>query len=83
VDLKRYIRSGTVVLRQSAASRMSRVPFLERSLGSFIDLILPASLRLGTDSASNRTEYLGYLLGSKGGRWVGLTNLPPSRAPAS
>jgi hypothetical protein len=32
------------------------------------------------DSASNRNEYQGYFLGSKGGRCVGLTTLPPSYA---
>ena len=34
----------------------------------------------GVDSASNRNEYQGYLLGGKGGRCVGLTTLPPSCA---
>ena len=34
----------------------------------------------GIDSASNRNEYQGYLLAVKGGRWVGLTTLPPSYA---
>ena len=29
------------------------------------------------DSACNRYEYQGYVVGSKGGRCVGLTNLPP------
>jgi len=32
----------------------------------------------GVDSASNRNEYQEYFLGGKGGRCVGLTNLPPS-----
>ena len=32
------------------------------------------------DAASNRNEYQEYLLGSKGGRCVGLTILPPSCA---
>jgi hypothetical protein len=32
------------------------------------------------DSASNRREYQGYLLGGKGGRCIGLTMLPPSCA---
>jgi hypothetical protein len=35
---------------------------------------------LGVDSASNRTEYHEYFLGSKGGRCVGLTTLSPSCA---
>jgi hypothetical protein len=32
------------------------------------------------DSASNRNEYQGYLLGGKGGRCIRLTTLPPSCA---
>jgi hypothetical protein len=32
----------------------------------------------GVDSASNRNEYQEYFLACKGGRCVGLTNLPPS-----
>jgi hypothetical protein len=35
---------------------------------------------LEVDSASNRNEYQEYFLGSKGGRCVGLTTLPPSCA---
>jgi hypothetical protein len=34
----------------------------------------------GVDSASNRNEYQEYFLWGKGGRCVGLTNLPPSCA---
>ena len=34
----------------------------------------------GFDSASNRNEYQEYFLGGKGGRCIGLTNLPPSCA---
>jgi hypothetical protein len=34
----------------------------------------------GVDSACNRNEYQGHLLGSKGGQCVGLTTLPPSCA---
>ena len=34
----------------------------------------------GVDSASKRNEYQEYFLGGKGGRWVGLTTLPPSCA---
>ena len=34
----------------------------------------------GFNSASNRYEYQGYLLGGKGGRCVGPTTLPPSCA---
>ena len=32
------------------------------------------------DSASHRNEYQEYFLGGKGGRYVGLTNLPLSYA---
>jgi hypothetical protein len=34
----------------------------------------------GTHLSWNRNEYQGYLLGAKGGRCIGLTNLPPSCA---
>jgi len=34
----------------------------------------------GFDSASNRNEYQEYFLSGKGGRFVGLTTLPPSCA---
>ena len=34
----------------------------------------------GVDSASNRNEYQEHFLGSKGGRCVCLTTLPPSWA---
>jgi len=37
-------------------------------------------MALGVDSASNRNEYQEYFLGGKGGRCVGLTNLPHSSA---
>ena len=46
----------------------------------FIDIILPAALWPGVDSASNKNEYKEYFLGSKGGRCIGLTTLPPSCA---
>jgi len=49
-------------------------------LGFFIDIILLAALALGVDSASNRNEYLEYLLWHKGGWYVGLTTLPPTCA---
>jgi len=42
----------------------------------FIDIILPAVLWPGVDSASNRNEYQEYFLVSKGGQCVGLTTLP-------
>jgi hypothetical protein len=34
----------------------------------------------GFDSASNRIEYQEYFMEAKGGRWLGLINLPPSWA---
>jgi len=34
----------------------------------------------GVDSVSNRNEYQEYFLGSRGGRCVGLTILPPTCA---
>ena len=40
----------------------------------FIDIIL------NMDSSSKRNEYQEYFQGYKGGRCVGLTRLPPSRA---
>ena len=50
------------------------------SLEFFIHIILPAALRPWGRLTSNRNEYQEYFLGGKGGRWVGLTTLPPSRA---
>jgi len=35
-------------------------------------------MALGVDSACNRNEYQVYFLGGKGGRYVGMTTLPPS-----
>jgi hypothetical protein len=43
-----------------------------------IDLILPAELWPGVDSASNRNEYKEDSWGVKRGRRVRLTTLPPS-----
>jgi hypothetical protein len=50
------------------------------SLELFIDLILLAALWPWVDSAFNRNEYQVYLLVGEGGRYVGLTTLPPSCA---
>ena len=48
--------------------------------GFFMDLILPAALCPGVDSASNICGYQKYFLGGKSGRCVGMTTLPPSCA---
>jgi hypothetical protein len=40
------------------------------SLELFIDIILPATLGPGVDTASNRNEYQEYFLGGKDGRYV-------------
>jgi len=50
------------------------------SLEFFIDIILPAALGPGVDSASNRNEYQEYFLGGKAGGCISLTTLPPSCA---
>jgi len=50
------------------------------SLELFIDIILPTALWPWGDSACNRYEYREYFLEGKGGRYVGLTTLTPSRA---
>ena len=62
---------------QAGRSRV-RLPMV--SLKYFIDTKLLTAYGPGVDSASNRNEYQGYFLGGKGGRCVGLTNLPPSCA---
>ena len=52
-----------------------------RSRVSITDGVIPAALRGPmVDSASYTDEYQEYFLGSKGGRCVGLTTLPPSCA---
>ena len=63
-------------LRHLLQTGGSRVRFPMVSLECSIDI----SLTLGFDSASNRNEYQEYFLGGKGGRCLGLTNLPPSCA---
>jgi hypothetical protein len=59
-------------------ARRSRVRFPMRSLYFSIDLILPAALGPGVDSASNRNEYQQFSWGVKGGRGVKLTTSLPS-----
>jgi len=68
---------GAVGWGTALQSGMSRVRFPMVSLEFFIDIILPGRT---VDSASNRNEYQEYFLGSKGGRCVRLTTLPPSCA---
>ena len=60
----------------------SQDPFPMRSLGFFIDLILPATLcsEPVVGSASNTNEYQEYLLSGKGGQCVRPTTFPPSCA---
>jgi hypothetical protein len=51
-----------------------------RSGVSILDGVIGIFHGPGVDSAPNRNEYQEYFLGVKGGRCVGLTNLPPSCA---
>jgi hypothetical protein len=46
----------------------------------FLDSVFWLYCGPGVDSPSNRNEYQGYLLECKGGRCIGLTDLPPSCA---
>jgi hypothetical protein len=62
-------------LRHFAKDGRTRVRFPRGLLEFFFDIIP------GVDSAPNRNENQGYLLGEKGGRCVGLTTLPLSGAP--
>ena len=50
------------------------------SLEFFIDVIFPAALWPGVDSACNTNEYQECFVGDKGGRCIGLKTLPPSCA---
>jgi hypothetical protein len=65
-------------LRQCTTSRKVAGSIPDGVFGIFFNPSAPLWLRI--DSASNRTQYQAYLLGIKGGRCVGLTNLPPSCA---
>jgi hypothetical protein len=56
-----------------------RVRFSMGQLGFFIDIIQP-HYGPGIDSYFKRNEYREYLLGSNGGRCIGLTTLPPTCA---
>ena len=57
-----------------------QVWFPMESMEFFTDIILPAALCFGIDTASNRHTYQEYFLGGKDGRCVRLTTLPPSCA---
>jgi len=56
-----FINFGVYVLRQHAGSLRVRFPI--GSLEFFIDIILPAPIFPGVDSASNRNEYQEYFQG--------------------
>ena len=62
----RAVEWGTAVKAGRSAVRFPMV-----SLEFFIDN------PFGVYSASNRNEYRRYILVGKGGRWIGLTTLPP------
>jgi len=66
---------GAAGLNTALQADRSRVRFPMRSIGIFIDLILPTTLCSWGDSATNINEYQDYLLGGKGGRCVGLITL--------
>jgi hypothetical protein len=57
-----------------------RLCYVKSSSKMIFDDLLRMSYGPGVDSASNRKEYQEYILGGKGGRCVGLTNLLPSCA---
>jgi hypothetical protein len=50
------------------------------SIPDGVTCVLSLALEPGVDIASDRNEYQEYFLESKGGRFVGLTTLPPSSA---
>jgi hypothetical protein len=55
-----------------------RVPFPVGSLRFFISLFFRPHCGSGIDSACNRNEYQGPIVGGKGGRCLRMTTLPPS-----
>jgi hypothetical protein len=71
-------RGSVVAWSTVLQAEWSQVWFPMRSLEFWMDLILPAALGPGVDSACNRNEYQEYSWGIKGGRGVRLTTSPPS-----
>ena len=73
VKMRRVISHYTVAqwLRSQFRSQLVSLEF-------FIDITSHYGPRV--DSVSNRNEYQEHFLGGKGGRCIGLTNLPPSCA---
>jgi hypothetical protein len=65
-------------MRHCITSRKVRFPIF--SLGFFIDINQAESLLPCIRLSLSRNEYQEYFLGGKGGRYVGLTTLPPSSA---
>ena len=59
------VRGDAVGLGTALQAGRSRVRFPLVSLAFFIDIILPAALWPGVDSASNRNENQEYFLGVK------------------
>ena len=75
---------GTAVakwLRCCATNRKVAGSIPAGVIGIFIDIkSFRSHYDPGVVSASNRNKYLEHFLGGKGGRFIGLTNLPPSCA---
>jgi len=61
-------------------ARRLQVWFLMGSLEFFVDIILPATMALGSSQPLNRKEYQEYFMGHKAGQCLRLIILPPSCA---